>query len=64
MGLTGDFAKLKSWAKFFEGLDRDKFEADVTKEFAEYSLGLVRKGFGNQTDPYGEKWIPKKRPNS
>ncbi len=63
MGLTGDFAKLQSWAKFFEGLDKTSFEADVTREFSEFSLSTVRKSFGNSVDPYGVKWLPKKRPN-
>ena len=33
---------------------------DMSRQMAEESLGLVKDGFRNESDPYGKRWTPKK----
>lgn len=35
----------------------------VSTSLAEESIGLIKDGFRTETDPYGQKWKPKKRPD-
>ena len=35
----------------------------ATSELAGEAVDLVLDGFGKESDPYGRKWAPKKRPN-
>lgn len=35
----------------------------VATSLAEESLGLIKDGHRTETDPYGQKWAPKKRPD-
>lgn len=63
MPVTGDFAKLDKWEKFFEALASDSFRADVARSSANEFRTLTAQGFEKQEDPYGNPWAPKKRPN-
>ena len=53
---TGDFASLE---KFANRVSRAPDVLDtVGQQLAEESLELVRSGFEDETDPYGEPWKP------
>jgi len=39
----------------------DKILDLVATSLAEESLGLIKDGFRTETDPYGQKWVPKQR---
>src|SRR5690606_3991065 len=55
---------LKSLDALQKLLERPEAIQDlVATSLAEESINLVKDGFRTETDPYGAKWVPKKRPD-
>lgn len=57
--ITGDFAKLSEWQKTIE--TTPSVLADISRIGAEELLDLVQQGFDAESNPYGDRWKPKKR---
>jgi phage gpG-like protein len=59
--ITGDTGKLAAWAKLAEAAP--ELLGAISESGAEELLNLVADGFRSETDPYGQGWQPKKRPD-
>jgi len=57
--ITGDFGKLAAWRKLCDATP--ELLATISDSAAEEILGLISDGFRSETDPYGQKWQPKKK---
>ncbi len=63
MTITGDFAKVKKWVDYVDSLAQPEFRAMVTRDTANGVRTLTAENFEKERDPFGNPWIPKKRPN-
>lgn len=57
--VDGDFGALEDWEKSFESAD--KLLGAMSRDMAEELLGLVKEGWRQQANPYGQPWKKKKR---
>lgn len=56
-----DFAKLEHWTRLFNS--GHVLTSATNNAMAEEMVGLIKDGFRTETDPYGKKWKPKKKPD-
>lgn len=60
--LTGDFArKLERWQQLLRS--SDAIVTHTSRAQAEVALTLIGEGFQDETDPYGDRWKPKQKPD-
>jgi phage gpG-like protein len=59
--ITGDTGKVAAWAKLAEAAP--ELLGAISESGAEELLNLVADGFRSETDPYGQGWQPKKKPD-
>jgi hypothetical protein len=60
---SGDMGKIARWSSAISKLDSLGFRFQVADTLSDVSLGLVAEGFARETDPFGRRWAPKKRPD-
>lgn len=63
MPLFGDFQALKRWEKSIGQLASRGLAFDCSRDMADAHLRQVEREFETETDPYGKRWAPKKRPD-
>lgn len=60
--VSGDFAqKMDRWAQLLES--SSVIVRHTSQVQAEVALTLIGEGFDRETDPYGRRWEPKKKPD-
>lgn len=60
--LMGDFAELAAMVRKLGAL-QEKALPVISRNMAEEGLSLIRQGFQEQSDPYGQNWKPKVFPD-
>lgn len=63
MAITGDWGTLERWIKSFEKLESPNFPREMALKMGVQSLKFIREGFKKQSDPFGNPWKPKVRPD-
>lgn len=59
--VKGDFDVLEAWRRTLE--TAPALLTSMSASMAEETIGLITEGFRSETDPYGDTWTPKKRPD-
>ncbi len=55
------FQKLRFWSRLMKSADAAL--AQCTRRMSVETISMIQEGFRDETDPYGNKWAPKKRPD-
>lgn len=58
MGVSGNFAKLRSFAQSLRNVAGTSGLVALNRNLAEAAVELVKDGFEKQSDPHGSKWKP------
>lgn len=58
MSVKGDFAKLNGFIARLKDLFGAGPRSRVSRSMGQEALKLVKRGFREETDPYGDKWAP------
>lgn len=62
--MAGDIDELHKLEQLASALDAAPAMLEMASAaMAEEVIGLIKQGFRSETDPYGEKWAPKQRPD-
>lgn len=63
MSFTGNFSTLARWSNKLRDLSSPGLMFEIADNQADVSLGLVAQEFGRESDPWGNRWAPKKKPD-
>ena len=63
MPLTGNFGALERWERQLGRIADGRVAFEIADDMADVALGLVAQDFARESDPFGNPWAPKKKPD-